>query len=318
MPGDNGSGTYVRFHDWTDDKAAVVPVTGSRMDTEMDGIATALTNRICRDGQSTTTARIPFASGISTAAGGALITGNSTITGTFGVSSIVTVTASATSSSAITGALIVGGGIGAREINAVAISASGLISGMGATPVGGVMDYAGTTAPTGWLLCFGQSLVRADYPALFTAIGTTHGAADGTHFNLPDCRGRVSAGDDDMGGTSANRLTTPINGDTLGAVGGGETVSITVQQTNLPNVNFTGTTSTEAPDLGINGTTSALATPGNNTLQGNNSAANEFNIITEDHDHTVSVSSGGSGTALTPSIVQPTIILNKIIFAGVA
>lgn len=69
MPGDNGSGTYVRFHDWTDDKAALTAVTASRMDTETDGIATALTNRICKDGQSTTSARIPFASGVSAPAG---------------------------------------------------------------------------------------------------------------------------------------------------------------------------------------------------------------------------------------------------------
>ena len=40
-------------------------------------------------------------------------------------------------------------------------------------------------------------------------------------------RGRAVAGQDDMGGTSANRLTTPINGDTLGAAGGTETASHT-------------------------------------------------------------------------------------------
>lgn len=39
------------------------------MDSEHDDISTALTNTICRDGQSTTTARIPFAAGVSAAAG---------------------------------------------------------------------------------------------------------------------------------------------------------------------------------------------------------------------------------------------------------
>ena len=42
-----------------------------------------------------------------------------------------------------------------------------------------------TSAPTGWLACNGASLLRASYPALFTAIGTTFGAVDGTHFTLP-------------------------------------------------------------------------------------------------------------------------------------
>lgn len=65
----NGSGTYVRSHDWTTDLGNAVPVTASRMDTEDDGFATGLSNTICRDGQSTTTARIPFASGLSAAAG---------------------------------------------------------------------------------------------------------------------------------------------------------------------------------------------------------------------------------------------------------
>jgi hypothetical protein len=65
----NGSGTHVRVHDWTTDKANVVAVTASRMDAEHDDISTALTNTICRDGQSTTTARIPFAAGVSAMSG---------------------------------------------------------------------------------------------------------------------------------------------------------------------------------------------------------------------------------------------------------
>ena len=95
----------------------------------------------------------------------------------------------------------------------------------GASPVptGVVNAYAGATAPTGWLLCYGQAISRTTYSTLFTAISTTYGIGDGsTTFLLPDMRGRVAAGQDDMGGTSADRLTTPLNGDTLGAVGGTE------------------------------------------------------------------------------------------------
>lgn len=65
----NGSGTFVRVHSWTTDLSNTVPVTASRMDAEDDGIATGLSLTICRDGQSTTTARIPFAAGVSAAAG---------------------------------------------------------------------------------------------------------------------------------------------------------------------------------------------------------------------------------------------------------
>ena len=99
-----------------------------------------------------------------------------------------------------------------------------LVSGGSLVPTGVVNPYAGATAPAGWLLCFGQAISRTVYSTLFTAIGTTYGVGDGsTTFALPDMRGRAVAGQDDMGGTSANRLTTPLNGDTLGAVGGVET-----------------------------------------------------------------------------------------------
>src|SRR5689334_21938639 len=75
-------------------------------------------------------------------------------------------------------------------------------------PVGGVAPYAGSTAPTGWLFCFGQNVSRTTYASLFAAIGTTFGAGDGsTTFSLPDLRGRTPFGKDNMGGTAANRVT---------------------------------------------------------------------------------------------------------------
>lgn len=63
-----------------------------------------------------------------------------------------------------------------------------------AMPAGAVVPYAGASAPTGFLLCNGASLVRATYPDLFTAIGTTFGSADASHFTLPDMRGRAPVG----------------------------------------------------------------------------------------------------------------------------
>ncbi len=98
-------------------------------------------------------------------------------------------------------------------------------------PVGGVVAYAGTTAPDGWLLCYGQEVSRSTYAGLYSAIGDTYGNGDGsTTFNLPDLRGRVIAGQDDMGGSSANRLTDQtggLDGDTLGDTGGAETNTLT-------------------------------------------------------------------------------------------
>lgn len=62
-------------------------------------------------------------------------------------------------------------------------------------PSGTVVDFGGSSAPSGWLLCDGTAVSRTTYAALFGVIGTSYGAGDGsTTFNLPDARGRVSVG----------------------------------------------------------------------------------------------------------------------------
>lgn len=61
--------------------------------------------------------------------------------------------------------------------------------------IGEIIPYAGTTSPDSkWIPCDGSSLVRADYPDLFAVIGTIYGSVDGSHFNVPDIRGRAPIG----------------------------------------------------------------------------------------------------------------------------
>lgn len=60
-------------------------------------------------------------------------------------------------------------------------------------PIGAVLDFAGTTAPDGFLICDGRLVSRTTYSALFAVIGTVWGAGDGsTTFGLPRCPGRAS------------------------------------------------------------------------------------------------------------------------------
>lgn len=152
--------------------------------------------------------------------------------------------------------------------------------------IGAVMDFAGTSAPTGWLFCYGQAISRSTYSALFGVIGTTFGSGDGsTTFNLPDCRGRVTAGKDDMGGSSANRLTSPINGDNLGAAGGSQSHTLTTDE--IPAHTHSG----------AGGGGDPTATGGGDVAFGNGNTG----------------STGGGGAH---NNMQPTIILNKIIFAA--
>tara|TARA_B100001093_G_C26831087_1_gene1016163 strand:- start:657 stop:1886 length:1230 start_codon:yes stop_codon:yes gene_type:complete len=160
---------------------------------------------------------------------------------------------------------------------------------------GMLMPYAGASAPSGWLLCYGQAISRSTYADLFTALGTTYGVGDGSStFNLPDLRGRVVAGQDDMGGSSANRLTDAVtgglNGDTLGDTGGTESHTLTTAQ--LP--------------AHSHGTVVTGVTPSFKTNTGDGGAS----VV-----QSISVSSGATSTGSDSAHnnVQPTIILNYII-----
>ena len=73
-------------------------------------------------------------------------------------------------------------------------------------PTGSVFCLAVNTVPTGYVKCNGASYSRTGtYAALFAVIGTTYGAADSSHFNVPDLRGEFVRGFDDSRGVDNNR-----------------------------------------------------------------------------------------------------------------
>lgn len=93
------------------------------------------------------------------------------------------------------------------------------------TPPGSLMMFAGPAAPDGWLLCNGAAVSRTTYAALYAAIGTTHGAGDGsTTFNVPDRRGLVDVGAG-QGPGRTNRV--------LGQVVGAEVVLLSAAQSGV-------------------------------------------------------------------------------------
>ena len=104
-------------------------------------------------------------------------------------------------------------------------------------PAGIVMPFAGSTAPHGYLLCDGSAVSRTDYADLFTAIGTTYGAGDGsTTFNLPNLSGRVVLGVSQShalgttGGEASHTLTEqelPAHSHTVPAHGHGNNITVT-------------------------------------------------------------------------------------------
>lgn len=81
------------------------------------------------------------------------------------------------------------------------------------TPAGTVIYSARSTAPTGYLKANGAAVSRTTYSDLFSAIGTTYGAGDGsTTFNLPDLRGEFLRGLDDSRGVDSGRTLGSAQG----------------------------------------------------------------------------------------------------------
>lgn len=80
--------------------------------------------------------------------------------------------------------------------NSTNVATTAYVLAAGVTISGMIIDYAGTSIPTGWLLCDGSAVSRTTYANLFAALGTTWGAGDGsTTFNVPNLLGKVTIGD---------------------------------------------------------------------------------------------------------------------------
>lgn len=195
---------------------------------------------------------------------------------------------------------------------------------VGVAVTGMILDYLGTTAPTGYVLASGLTIgsatsgatgrANADTVNLYTLIwgslanaqapiedsaGTptirgANAAADFTankRLPVPDLRGRVSIGKDNMGGTAANRVTTAgssVDGVTLGASGGAQ--NVTLDATQIP-AHTHDVTAVEA-------ITAASATTG-------------VDVAIPQAPSVIASTSAGGG--LSHLNVQPSIILNKII-----
>jgi microcystin-dependent protein len=165
---------------------------------------------------------------------------------------------------------------------------------VGVVPSGAVLPFAGSSAPTGYLLCYGQAVSRTTYAALFTAIGTTYGTGDGsTTFNLPDLRGRAAFGVDNMGGSAANRLGSNasiggISGTaSLGTAGGAQTHVQTIAEL-APHTHAAPNGMVGGSDVGGTGAYLSAGLPNNGT-------------------------SGSTGSGAPFNITPPALVLNYII-----
>lgn len=216
-------------------------------------------------------------------------------------------------------------------------------------PVGGVIDWPWESGsiPAWASLSYGNAVSRAAHSALAaldTASGTPHGVS-ANNIVLPDYRGRVGAGIDNMGGGAANRITvvvSGINGATLGAVGGAEGVTLATGQLPAHNHSIGGSTGTESASHTHSGTTGSdspdhthgdggswahagqTSTDNNNALfQGSGistggASARHTHTFTSgsqsaNHTHSLPSATGNQGSGSAHQNTQPTIIVNKII-----
>jgi microcystin-dependent protein len=179
-------------------------------------------------------------------------------------------------------------------------------------PIGASIDYWGTTAPnSSFVLAYGQAISRSTYSTLFSLFSTTFGSGDGsTTFNVPDLRGRVVAGADGMGGSSANRLTDAVAGiDALGDAGGAQ--SATLATANMPPYTPSGSL-TGSQSFGNIQQTVSTSTPASGGGAGIMPQSNPVTLAVLGSSFSFSGTAQG-GTSAPFSIVQPTIVANKLL-----
>jgi len=162
-------------------------------------------------------------------------------------------------------------------------------------PTGTVSAFAGSAAPTGYLLCDGSPVNRTTYAALASVLedpsapGTyIYGNGDGsTTFNLPDLRGRVVAGlGESLLGATADTL-----GEDNGLIADTKEHLLTSAESGLPDH------------------THKIAQQSNS----NNVTGSLNNILTGSTLSTTGVVGGPQDASSAHNNVQPTIILNYII-----
>ena len=199
---------------------------------------------------------------------------------------------------AASGDLLVGNGAqtlsrlasGASNTVLVSDGSGGLSWTAGINPTATILDYAGATAPGGYLLCDGSAVSRTTYSALYAIISTTYGTGNGsTTFNVPDFRGRTAIG---AGTGTASGATAWARGvpPTTGA--GGE-------QTHL----LTG------PESGIQSHTHSL---GNQSFT-SGSTLNGQLFLGNATTATLSGTAGPTNATTAHNIMQPHVVVNKII-----
>ena len=189
--------------------------------------------------------------------------------------------------------------------------------------VGVIKPWTKTTAPDGYVLCDGASLVRTGtYADLFAVIGTTYGTADGTHFNVPNLEGKTPQGYDgntyNLAGTGgANTVTVSVTNNQSVANNQAVTITGTIANTSLSTAQL-------ASHLHTSSGGSSVDASGTGFMYGagptGNVAVNSAGSGTgHTHTHTLSgtltgtVALGGTVAMAGTNTFSPYVVVNYII-----
>jgi microcystin-dependent protein len=179
-----------------------------------------------------------------------------------------------------TGRLKIGDGTTAWNVLPYFVPESG--EPVGGVPAGSITAFAGSSAPSGYLLCDGSQLSRETYSSLFSVIGTTYGTGNGTTtFNIPNLKGRMPVGLDSS--------QTEFN--SLGLIGGAKQHTLTSNE--MPSHTHT---------QDVHGHTATTAAAGTHSHSAGTDSQGSHSHTTALYNNTDAYASGTARNALHNSL----------------
>jgi len=170
-------------------------------------------------------------------------------------------------------------------------------------PTGSIVMWPSVAIPTDWKLCNGDAISRTTFNTLFSLIGTTFGAGDGsTTFNLPNYKNRMPYGADTVAvgatGGSANAIVVSHN---HGGVTGGQSVTHTHGVSITTGGQSVQHTHQMTTYIGINGASGGTGYVGNDS-GGGTGPAETTSVNSVDHNHAVSGTTANNSVDHTHTI----------------